>query len=338
MSKRSIGTTTVKILQVCNVGNICGGTAACAWTITHVFPEADHTVIFLSQPTAETFREFAHCHVRSESSITPQRLAEIEPDLLILHNTAPDRISGQSRYFSIQYHHSKGQRAPATLEVACSQWLAKQCVPGVKCLYQPVPIPRKPTISSSRNLSDEVIIGRICTPTSRKWPGVLIDLYQQFAARFPDVRWEFVGAPPGLQRALQQACRNRARFHQAGFASRQHLWSWHGMLYHHPGITESFGRTVAEAMRAGCLPIVDARGGFLEQVASGETGFLCRNSAEFMTAIEALHDRSRTLQMSVEAMASAGERFSLEAFLLRLRTLFSDGTLPVHSANSDKMR
>jgi glycosyltransferase involved in cell wall biosynthesis len=84
-------------------------------------------------------------------------------------------------------------------------------------------------------------------------------------------------------------------------------------VYHNPAVTETFGRTVAEAMRAGCVPIVDDRGGFREQV-EPETGFLCRTDGDFADAIERLSNRDDWRVVSDTAMQRANERFGLEWF------------------------
>lgn len=56
---RSTSTSRMlRILQVCNVGQITGGTAACAWTITRALPWAQHTVAFLSPVSGDTREAF----------------------------------------------------------------------------------------------------------------------------------------------------------------------------------------------------------------------------------------------------------------------------------------
>ncbi len=311
----------MRILQVCNVGNICGGTAACAWSITHALTGQDHVILFLSSPTKETLNAFRHCEVRVEKVIDDSIVEAIAPDVIILHNTSPDRVKISSEVFTLQFQHSAGKRASATKHVACSKWLADQLPGSPDVLYQPVPIPPQPQRSSSRNLDDELIIGRICTPTIRKWPPQLIDLYSELAEQNRSVTWEFVGTPPEMKDAFQAACRGRAVFHDASVDARHHLWRWHAMLYHHPALTESFGRTVAEAMRSGCIPIVDARGGFLEQITHEETGFLCTSVQDFAVGVESLRGHGERAQLSRNAVASANERFSLTAFYSQLRTL-----------------
>ena len=97
------------------------------------------------------------------------------------------------------------------------------------------------------------------------------------------------------------------------------------MLYHHPTLTESFGRTVAEAMRCGCIPLVDHRGGFREQIAAG-TGFLCRKLDSFAAALDAVQSRTTQARLSRSAQQHADARFSIAAFRRRLLALLQSRT------------
>jgi glycosyltransferase involved in cell wall biosynthesis len=313
------------LLQVCNVGNVCGGTAACVWTITRALPGCRHAVLFLTPPTSETRRAFAHCRIESQRRVTQEFVARLAPDAVILHNTLPDRSPRLRGTVSIQYRHSTGERVEADLEVACSRFLAEQLRRDIPVLYQGVPLPpRRDGKEDKRHFDDELVIGRICTPIHRKWPDSLIPFYRELHRRFPEAGWEFVGAPEGLQSELADACGGRVRFHQAHWQARSHLQRWHVLLYHHPNLTETFGRTVAEAMRAGCVPVVDDRGGFREQITSGTNGFLARSADEFAQAIAAIHDPSFRWLLSRQARTSAEARFSLPTFAARLKQVLHE--------------
>jgi glycosyltransferase involved in cell wall biosynthesis len=116
-----------------------------------------------------------------------------------------------------------------------------------------------------------------------------------------------------MQSELLEACRGRARFFTAGWAARSRLWTWDALLYHNPDVTESFGRTVAESMRAGCIPIVDRCGGFVEQV-TAETGFLCATVEEFRESVSRLRETEFRRRMSGKARVDADQRFSIVRF------------------------
>src|SRR5690606_9398111 len=140
-----------------------------------------------------------------------------------------------------------------------------------------------------------------------------------------EIDWEFVGCSPVLQNAIQKACAGRATFHPPSWEARSRLYGWDAMLYHHPELPESFGRTCAEALRAGCIPIVDDRGGFSEQLsgtALAEAGCLCRTPEDFQPILAAIQDRAMRWTLSRTARAVGDDRFSLAEFANRLRTEF----------------
>jgi len=315
----------VRLLQVCNVGQLCGGTAACAWTISRCFPDWDQTVLFLSDMSPDTQAGFSHCTVGRISHVDEKTLAAHRPDLVLLHNTSGRCVTPLRNTISMHYRHSVGPAAPADLTVACSDWLSEQLnghplIGHPPVLIQPVPRPPLLDAPACSPRHDELIIGRICTPSLRKWSVEALPVYSRIATAFPMVRWEFVGCPTALQSAWQTAVRGQATFSPAGWGARSRLWRWSALLYHHPGITESFGRTVAEALRCGCVPIVDARGGFQEQLTGSQAGFLCRTPAEFLTAVDVLTDRSSRESRSQNCLR-AGESFSLQTFRRRFLTL-----------------
>lgn len=323
----------LRILQVCNVGQITGGTAACAWTITRSLPWAHHTIAFLSPISGDTREAFRPAQLLRWEHIDAQEVARHQPDLVLLHNTAQGRADPLPA-FTVQYLHSRIVPAPADLTLACSHWLADQ-YPALKpiVLHQAVPIPPdvaaanadpRPLLSTRRSIENDapLTIGRLCTPQARKWPAEIADFYRRLAAQFPRVEWEFVGCPDSLQALFRRACGNRAAFHDAGWEARAHLHRWHALLYHHPTLTESFGRTCAEALRAGCIPLVDNRGGFREQIdRSSPNGFLCDSPDEFAAAIELLHDPERRRQLSDTARRYGNQRFSLKQFAEELLQL-----------------
>ncbi|RLS52599.1 MAG: glycosyltransferase family 1 protein [Planctomycetota bacterium] len=310
------------LLQVCNVGEITGGTGACAWSVTRALPEMRHTIAFLSRIAPATSTAFAGHTLREWGSLDEARDQNLGADLVLLHNMGPGRRGslGPRDLWTgptIQYVHSAGARAAADRTVYCSRWLAETCgnVDG-EVLWQGVPQPVPPR-EGGRDVGGRLRVGRICTPIARKWPDALLPFYAVLAQRHPQVQWEFVGCPLAMQPMLQNACRGQAVFHRAGWSARSLFWNWDALLYHHPTLTESFGRTVAEAARAGCMPLVDARGGFLEQL-EVLPGVGCRTLDEFSRALEELPNRRRSPGFVADICAAADQHFSMTAFRKRL--------------------
>lgn len=318
----------MRLIQVCNVGNVVGGTAACAWSVTRAMPEINHTVVFRSSPSVETKAAFAHCQIELAKKVEPGLLDELGGDFLILHNVSSqhvfwDRNLSGVRMPVLQYAHSAFQgHASSDLMVACSHFLAqKMGQRDLQAIYQGVPVPKEKSGIREWRTGDELTIGRICTPCRQKWPEWLVPFYQRLAERFPNFRWEFVGCPESMQAEFSRVCHQRAVFHSANWKARKYLNRWHVLLYHNRDITETFGRTVAEAMLAGCVPVVDEAGGFCEQIGSRD-GFLCEHPNGFLEALGVLICRDEWEERSKNCRTSAGELFTHQAFRERLLKAF----------------
>jgi glycosyltransferase involved in cell wall biosynthesis len=319
----------MRLLQVCNVGRIVGGTAACAWTVTRALPALEHYVRFLSPPDRETLSVFAGCDVSHDGELSAEEVARVRPDIVLLHNISCARVVGSWTAPTVQYLHSAiavPSKADAT--VCCSRWLAERIgLPRSCVLWQAVPTcaPAEGSgVPTRRDAGGKVrlTVGRLCTPQPRKWPQSLIPFYRRLSEESPHVDWEFVGCPGGMESALGAACRGRAVFHPAGWSRRSLLSRWDVLLYSNPGLPESFGRVVAEAMRAGCVPVVDRRGGFIEQIPNG-AGFLCQGARDFVEALRRLSDGTIRRRMSDAAVRHADERFSLARFARELLMWFT---------------
>lgn len=97
---------------------------------------------------------------------------------------------------------------------------------------------------------------------------------------------------------------------------------WHGAGYgdidHRPDLMEHFGIVTVEAMAAGCVPVVNARGGQAEIVEHGVNGFLWRGLDELQQFSRTLlNDDALRARMSEAARARA-QMFSREAYTGRL--------------------
>lgn len=321
------------LLQVCNVGRIIGGTAACTWTVTRALPSAKHSILFFSTSTKETRTAFADAHLEHRQSLTLDDVRRLRPDLILLHNTPAARIPQPLPVPTLQYVHSRIDPAPADHTVYCARWLARQFPDEpADILLQAVPRPIRSSANDVRALRSNLTVGRICTPTPRKWPSEVVPFYERLAERFPTIAWEFVGCPITLHETLSSACRGRARFFEPSWNIRSRLWDWDALLYQNAHVTESFGRTVAEAMRAGCIPVVDSRGGFREQLPP-KAGYLCNNDDDFANALEELHERPHRARLSRAARAHADEHFSLARFGADLHGAF-EKTLTVHGCHA----
>ena len=132
-----------RLLQVCNVGRIVGGTGACAWTVTRALPEFEHRVLFLSRPDAETAAAFAPVAIGYQSVLTDGVVERFRPDVVLLHNISRARVSRTLSVPTLQYLHSAiSDPAEADATVCCSHWLARRVgLAAEQVLWQGVPRP-----------------------------------------------------------------------------------------------------------------------------------------------------------------------------------------------------
>ncbi|HUE40243.1 MAG TPA: glycosyltransferase family 4 protein [Candidatus Binatia bacterium] len=107
---------------------------------------------------------------------------------------------------------------------------------------------------------------------------------------------------------------------------------WHGTGYAvdeeaHPQFLEHFGMSVVEAMAAGAIPVVVRRGGLVEIVADGETGFFWDEPAELVRRTRELAALGEPSLAPLRGRAvTAARRFSKERFAQEVRALARDLT------------
>jgi len=297
---------------------LTGGPGALCWTLVRALPDWNHAVLFVagnrSTVPPALIREFG-CPVEHDPGGVDRMIDQYRPRAILYHNSGPNQI--RTGEFSTIYYQHSGFRAAVEARAKCdhvwtvSQYLARAVgLPPESVVYQPVPVP-----PGSCERSAAFTVGRLCTPHPRKWvPGEQLPLYERLAADHPDVRVEFVGCPPAMQGVLAEHCQGRAAFHPACWSARSHLWRWHAMLYH-AHQPETYGRTVCEAQRAGCVPIVDAQGGFRDQVEDGISGVLCDHTEGFSRGIASV--QSLFEEMSAAAQLLGDRRGSLGSWAAR---------------------
>lgn len=82
----------------------------------------------------------------------------------------------------------------------------------------------------------------------------------------------------------------------------------------HPEQVEHFGITTVEAMAAGCVPLVLAKGGQKEIIDSGKNGFLWQNEEELLKLTQDLIQKPKKLASLSKAAVLKAQDFSEESF------------------------
>ena len=267
----------MRILHVTNVASVTGGTLNCALSMVKSFPECQCTVFSFSGKFSPEDQSLFPKGTVLRNGLNLNEMRGQHFDLVIYHNTPATRMpNADLANYSVYYFHSaySGPRTAAErcdLQLCVSQHLANQLgMDATTVLHQPVHLP-----AYTKGPEDQKFcIGRICTPTPTKWhiPDVIPPVAALLDALGDKVRFEFVGATAGAREALE-ALGGDTTFIPASHEARSRMHHWQAMLYLSQ-VTESFGRTVREAQRCGCWPIVSKRGGFIEQIKDTGAGTL----------------------------------------------------------------
>jgi glycosyltransferase involved in cell wall biosynthesis len=110
-------------------------------------------------------------------------------------------------------------------------------------------------------------------------------------------------------------------WHAAGFGVDEDL---------HPELTEHFGMSTVEAMSAGCVPIVVARGGQREIVSHGESGYLWNTVDELVLLTRSLLSSPEERTRIAAAARERSRDFSRKQFAERCLTLLEFPESPTH--------
>ena len=123
----------MKLLQVNNLCEIVGGTAACAWSIQQALPDFEHEMFFFSgRRDPQTDKAFG-CPIEVASSLSSQFVEKCKPDVVIFHNTPEVRMPSvlPGNPVKIHYQHSNsrqmiGGRQRCDIGFVVSKHLAQQ--------------------------------------------------------------------------------------------------------------------------------------------------------------------------------------------------------------------
>lgn len=276
----------MRILQVNNVGSLLGGTLNCALSITKCFPDAKHGIHFVGSRSEEVRESLTSQGIEVTDGTIRTSLLEAY-DLVIFHNTSEANFPGRltSNIVPVYYQHSRvggalGLRRRCERSFCVSEFLAG--VVGMDkstVLYQPVPKAKE-----ERDTEGPVTVIRYCTPNSTKWPEGMERLYETILSGIDRDKFHFlfVGCPEPIMKRLQ-AVNPKFGFMKASPLAITLLGHADVLLYDGP--EETYGRTVCEAQRSGCFPIVSRSGGFVEQIEDNKTGNLCSSAGDFVQAL-----------------------------------------------------
>lgn len=206
---------------------------------------------------------------------------------------------------------------------------------GLESVVVHPPVPAAPAIlpKQPRILS----VGRFADALNNKKQLELMRAFRQLPAESSG--WEYVTVGGAEEVPRHQAYVERVRALAEGVpasvetnlsrARLEELYATASIFWHASGLgvaedspqhMEHFGIVTVEAMAAGCIPVVLARGGQPEIVAHGVTGFLWETEAELLQHTERLMGDAALRAAMSEAARQSARRFSPAAFRARLLT------------------
>lgn len=271
----------MKFLWVNNVPNIVGGTLNCTHSMCQALPEYSHTVVSVqgkfTKETVEAFYGVAKLGDYLESGVSSF-------DVVVYQNSPNGFVVHPKTVKSVYYQHSDFAglgRKRCDHVFFVSDYLRREMGETGTVLHQPVTIPKE---NSNWTKREGFVIGRLCTPTAEKWVKEDFLPHLEVLSNLPAVSFEFVGCPKDLQGVVSGACRGKVIFREAGFSARSLLRCWDVLLYN-SSQHETFGRTVREAQRCGCVPVVSNHSGLAEQISHGTSGFLVTSPQDTLHAV-----------------------------------------------------
>lgn len=322
----------MKFLHINNVTSLTGGTARFTHDVTKCFPDCLHTVYSLSGSWSQSDRDAFGSNCELITGSNPTQYARDNPhDVLVFNNTRADLLPSQriGQSLSVYVAHSATESARQAAnrtqkQFVVSEWLKQKLKVDYPVLYQPIQKPNRLSIQTPENEPFRVwydkqieyghtIIGRICTPSARKWK--LSDWTDVFTAVDDDNRYlksfHFVGA---TGEAIDWVCDNIKSpvfVSNASPDARGFMPYW-DVLLNPTTIPESYGRVINESRRVGCVPVVSRIAGFIEQIDDTIDGRLCDTAEQFVEAcFDVKHHRSFYRQSCIEI----GDRMgSLQTF------------------------
>lgn len=304
------------------------------WSSAGFAPHPDYDM-------AQEWQMLYGCRVAHMPDITPEALDEINPAVIIMHNTQYKRIvkiNGSwdwlRRWPIINIHHMRSDIiVEADHHVCVSRHVTKSySASEQKHLGSHAICP--PTINAAafakicRPKRDIVAIGKICSDWNpKKYPAQLLNVMKAAATKYPNTTFSVVGAEghwknPGVPRLTMPTALSKPLGEMLGDLDI--------FLYiNDPSLPETWCRAVTEAMASGLPVVAERRGGIVEQIEDGVDGFLCETDAEFLEKLGMLiesPERRATMGRlaSIKVQANFGfDRLHRELDRLILRCIAS---------------
>ena len=156
---------------------------------------------------------------------------------------------------------------------------------------------------------------------------VLIDAAVEIIERFPDARFEIVGAGPERDALIARAAAHGVAhaFTFAGHCEDVPARLADADIFVLPSRSESFPNAILEAMAAGLPIVASGVGGILELIDDGRTGWLVPPGEDEALASRVMHlmaDPAESARLGAAARADAEARFSFDRMIAAFESIY----------------
>ncbi len=169
---------------------------------------------------------------------------------------------------------------------------------------------RPETINTSKTKSDKIRLGMHSKGVGNKWNTECADLIKRINDKIgaENLKRDFMGAASHFRKSVE-GIPNVILRREFTLPVKEYLSNIDIFLFYpHWNREEPWSRSVAEGIASGCPVITTNKGGNIDQVITGNTGFLCDNLDEFekaaMSLIEEQNIREQMIQNSLRISKS----------------------------------
>ncbi len=178
-------------------------------------------------------------------------------------------------------------------------------------------------------------VGRFASPSHNKHQDILIEAFREFYKTHPDFHMVLAGGgsndSPEVTNLVNMAkgfpveIRVNPNFTELKELYGKAKFFWHAAGFgvdeeKDPEKVEHFGMTTVEAMSAGCIPIVIAKGG-QKEILTVNTGFLCADVRDIVSYTSEIVDDTQLLVNFSKNVISRSLNFSLIQFSRAMKTI-----------------
>jgi len=307
------------------------------------YPEFRHIMMFFhdwktnDQMVQQVQESGMECSTGAK--LTKQLMEDVDPVLLVMHNTPGKLIEGKwpfewlQKWRTMTIHHMKSSPlVPVDQDVFVSKEVYNRGFQSTRpknLTFCPPCIDARPYAELQRTPDNKrLVIGRLQTDSPRRHPPEIMDMFKTMHDKFPEAKFTIVGGA----KYYKDTKGVDIWMPPVGHRQPHSLYASFDILLvcNPPEVTDTWSRVVTEGMAAGLPVIAENRGGPAEQIDHGENGFLCGNYEEFMMALEVLAKSPKLrYDMGMKARKKACKEFGLERLRRDTESLLLKSVLEV---------